>query len=510
MKLFLTCSDDTYITNKIIDNSRKEDSNVGKAGTLDLFKLYDESSLNGADQQIELSRILIKFDLTKLKNQFENKIDINHQSFSAKLKLFDITSGNALPSDFNVTVFPLRNSFTEGYGKDIGTFSDNTVASFLHREYSDGANVAWNAPGANEVGDFSNQDIDCIETATINEVQVNFKNTQNFKIGNENLEIDVTESIKSMLLEDIPDNGFRISFEPSEETDQKTRFVKRFASRHVSNPHLIPRIEISYDDSIKDNHSNFIFDYQGSLYLENIVRSERANIKSGLNGNELSGPNCMKLKLQNGLFEELFDVSSVTQGTNSVVVPGLYKVEVNISAANETYVDQQKRIIDLVSQDGKVDFQSYWQSVDASQVFHTGSLTISKPHISTGTLNTDIIVHSTNLKSEYKLSDFFKVRLFAKKSNKDFFKSGKYRAELKSEILNKCYYRVIDIDTSVVALDFGEADNSTIVSTDKEGMFFNFDFSVLPYGRSYAFEYKVSEGTNSIIIRDDRSRFRVI
>ena len=73
MKIFLTCSDDTYITNKIIASSRKEDSNVGRAGTLDLFKLYDESN---AAEQTELSRILTKFDLSKLKDQYLSLIHI--------------------------------------------------------------------------------------------------------------------------------------------------------------------------------------------------------------------------------------------------------------------------------------------------------------------------------------------------------------------------------------------------------------------------------------------------
>ena len=44
MYLILTASSDTYITNKIIDNDyRAIDANVGRAGTIDIFKLYDES-----------------------------------------------------------------------------------------------------------------------------------------------------------------------------------------------------------------------------------------------------------------------------------------------------------------------------------------------------------------------------------------------------------------------------------------------------------------------------------
>ena len=65
MYRILQALQDTYITNKIVNNSfRATDANVGQAGTLDFFKLYDESKLPGTSSNvIELSRTLIKFDL---------------------------------------------------------------------------------------------------------------------------------------------------------------------------------------------------------------------------------------------------------------------------------------------------------------------------------------------------------------------------------------------------------------------------------------------------------------
>ena len=68
MYLVLTASSDTYITDKIIDNSfRAEDSNVGRAGTIDIFKLYNESTWVSGSTKVtgsvtEISRGLLKFD----------------------------------------------------------------------------------------------------------------------------------------------------------------------------------------------------------------------------------------------------------------------------------------------------------------------------------------------------------------------------------------------------------------------------------------------------------------
>ena len=62
MHRILTASKDTYITNKIINDSfRATDANVGNAGSLDLFKLYNENTLSGEPSPIEISRLLIKF-----------------------------------------------------------------------------------------------------------------------------------------------------------------------------------------------------------------------------------------------------------------------------------------------------------------------------------------------------------------------------------------------------------------------------------------------------------------
>ena len=65
MYMVFTASKDTYITNKIMNNSfRVTDANVGRASTIDLFKLYGESVIAGTENPTELSRALIYFNTT--------------------------------------------------------------------------------------------------------------------------------------------------------------------------------------------------------------------------------------------------------------------------------------------------------------------------------------------------------------------------------------------------------------------------------------------------------------
>ena len=84
MYKILTASADAYITNKVISTSaRAIDANMGNASTIDIFKLYDESTFSGHPKTyiddtetdllheedgesipVELSRGLVKFDLS--------------------------------------------------------------------------------------------------------------------------------------------------------------------------------------------------------------------------------------------------------------------------------------------------------------------------------------------------------------------------------------------------------------------------------------------------------------
>ena len=107
MQRILTASKDTYITNKIVNNSiRATDANVGSAGSLDLFKLYDENTISGETEPIELSRILIKFPIEEI-TTMDNAgiIDVNDDSFKCVLKLHDVYGGQTTPSNFKTINF---------------------------------------------------------------------------------------------------------------------------------------------------------------------------------------------------------------------------------------------------------------------------------------------------------------------------------------------------------------------------------------------------------------------
>lgn len=513
MKIFCTASSDTYITNKIIDGKLvADDANVGRAGTLDLFRLYNETTLRSAGSQNEVSRILLKFDLAEIRELTGSSLDLNDSSFSARLKLFDIRSGHAVPADFNVIVFPLSQSFDEGVGRDIGSFGDLDVANFLTRSYSSGQSNLWYMSGANKAGLLGSADIDIISSGNLLDGAgtVDLFKTQNFELGTEDLNIDITNIVSSTIAGILPDNGLRLSFSGTEETDTKSRFVKRFASRHVSNPYLRPIIEVSFDDSIQDHRGNFFFDTSGSLFLQNYGRNQGSNIVSGSGLSEIVGSNCMQLKLVKGTYTFTTNASQHTRGTGDNRVPGLYSASFAIPSNDSTIYGSNKTLASLIAAEKEVTFDEYWYSNDGTVGFHTGSVTIKSPNRETDNLSEqDLDVYSTNLKQTYYKDDQERVRLFGLDHSSNINRPAKRSIKRTSEIFENVYYRVRDRDSGKMIFDFGESDNSTRVSTDKSGMYFDFRFSLLPHGRTYVFEYLVVSRGNRLIMLDERSSFRV-
>jgi len=511
MKIFCTASSDAYITDKIIDEKlRAEDANVGRAGTLDLFKLYDENKLNGVSGQNEISRLLVKFDLSKARDLMTSKLDINNGNFSAKIKLFDVRSGHATPSDFNVIAHPLSRSFTEGVGRDISKFEDLSVVNFLTSSIVNGRPQAWYVSGANYEGLLGSDDIDIIGSGSLtsdpNDVQYLY-GTQHFITGDEDLEIDVTPAISGTLAGKIEDHGFRISFSGSDETDLKSRFVKRFASRHSSNPLLQPRLEISFPDYVVDDRENFYFDTNSTIFLTNSRKSTLSNFISG--GSEVSGENSLKLKLVKGGFTKIIDVSSHKEGTDKTNKKGVYSASFTVSSEDTTEYIRGDTIAKLVAREKEITFDEYWYSSDGSKGFYTGSLTIKSDDVNSTSVNDNIDVFSVNCKTNYDKKDQERIHVFGINHTEDSEKARKKPIKKKSVVFDKIYYRVLDANSLDIIFDFGEKDESTRLSTDPDGMYFDFHFDILPYGRSYMFEFLVVHKNIRKIVRDKRSRFTV-
>jgi hypothetical protein len=503
MYLILTSSKDAYITDKIIESKfRAVDANTGRAGTIDIFKLYNESIIQGETNPIELSRGLVKFDLSPLSSLTSSILNINN--FKCFLSLKSIDTGHFTPSSFTLDVHPLSQSWDEGIGRDVGSFSDIDVVNFLTASFSNGTLYPWYDQGANQKGLLGSDDIDVITSGNIGNGNEDIFVQQFFKEGNEDLFVDVTKIVSATILGLLPDHGFRISFSEIEEQDQKTRFVKRFYSRHVNNVLRQPTIRVLFDDSIKDDHESFYFNVTGSLFISNTVRGTSQNILSGTSLTEISGEDCMLLKITTGsIFEKIVPVSSYAISTNGDPLAGLYVSSFCIPYADDSLVisgTQNFTLYEIALASGSIKFKTEWCSLDQTITFATGSLTIKKPKISShNAISQNPSVKIVNLKSKYSSSDVVRFRLFGRNLDNRVHPPVKLPVYAKSEYFEEVFYRVKDSLTGEIIIPFDKEFNSTRVSRDSDGMYFDFRMSTLFSGKNYIFEFLiVSDGRDHI------------
>ena len=499
----LSASKDCYITNKIINNRfRATDANTGQAGTLDLFKLYNESSIAGEDKPIESTRLLIKFDLTPVTTMHnQGKINVGDPTFKSYLKLHDIYGGQTTPSNFNVIVFPLAKDFDEGNGFDIVQFKDLGSTNWITASFKNGVLTKWKLPGANKSGSLGESDIDVIVSGTFpgQGAPIALNSEQFFTSGEEDLSVDVTSFVSASSKGLIDNHGFLVAFSGSYENDKNSYFVKRFASRNTANTALRPKLSIEFSDSLIDNHGNFVFDYSGSLYLNNFSRNEASNIKKADN-TDINPTGAMILKIRSGSFSKDFEVSQALRGSNRIT--GLYSASFALSSYDPLVSAALKTNSELT-------FDEIWSSPDETVTYLSSSLKVKKNERSGLRFRERRLLATTlNLSDRYKETDVVRIRLFIENADREVvFTKGPI--DKPSQIFEEVYYSVKDAISGKVLIPFNPSSGATRLSSDSVGMYYDFHMSNLPRGRSYIFEYLVVQAGVNTYINDAASKFVV-
>lgn len=480
MIVVVTASADTYITNKIVDGVRAVSGNVGRAGTIDIFKLYDENfEVTGA---YEISRALIEFDYGRLATLTASILDLSN--FRAVMRLKNVSTGQPVPSDFTLSLFPLSSSFREGLGRDVASFADVDVANFL----SSSGGAGWNQSGSSAGGLLGSNDIDYVTSGSFEDGLGirSFELKQAFAIGNEDLEIDVTEFVSASITGQLPNSGFRLSFTGSQEDDQVTRFVKRFASRHVKDELSRPRIVAYFDDSRTDSRKSMSFDISGSLYITNNVRGSRTNFVSGSSLAEITGNDSLILTLSTGSYAAHFTGS---QDRYAGFVKGVYYAPVIIRSNDDGIVSGSITLADHVSASGSVTFTETWKSLDGTVTFMSDTLEITKaggdPYFYS---DEKLVAHCDGPQGSPRDQVVsLRVRFFdlAKEDT-----SAKFSYTSTPLQISDVRYRFIDVNSQQVIVDFDET--GTKMSLDEKGHFFSFYSDMMPFGRPVTLEFLVT------------------
>lgn len=488
---------DTYICDKVVKGERVHNANTGLASSLNLFKLYGITS-SGSSPNVELSRILMKFDLDPIRTLISsNKIDTNNGSFSCTLKLFDVNGGQTTPSNFTLNVNPLSRSFDEGLGRDIVLYGDNDVCNFLTASRSEGN---WVLSGANSPG-HNSEVVDYLTSMTLNGVSASLESSQLFLEGTENLSVDVTRIVSATLANQIPDEGFRIAFDSTLETDTRTYFVKRFASRHAYDDDYHPQLIFRFDDSLQDDTAQLYVGSNGSMFLYNFEQGIATNLLSG--SSRITGSNSFILRMETpisgGTLTYSFIGSQHTTGMNPVT--GIYSASIIIP---ESTVLQNK-----LNVSGSATFTPIWGSLDGTVGYFTGSsVRVYKPTRGSRA-NATYNVNVQNVKASYKNDEksILTVNIF------DPFSSNllvsKVPIEHVGQILRDVHYSARCVETNKILIPFDTTYNSTRISSDSSGMFFELDFSNFLTNKTYVIDIMINTNGQERIFKNASAVFRI-
>lgn len=502
MLKILKADKDTYITDRLVKGVRVTTSNVGAAGSLDLFKLFGLTT-SASLPNTELSRLLVHFDLEPLRTLISiGRIDVTHQSFNCTLKLFDVYGGQATPDHFMVSAYPLSRSFNEGLGRDVVYYADVDNCNFLT---SSDAQGTWFLSGCGFGGGLPGS-VDYV-TASVNvNAGISLKSSQFFTTGEEDLELNVTLAVSATLAGLLPDEGFRISLDQALESDQYTYFVKRFASRTAFNEDKHPRMIVKYDDSIQDDSQNLVLDSSGSLFLYNYAQNRLSNLTSGSAGTQVTGSNSLILKLSTevsgGTYEVVFTGSQHQNGIIPVV--GTYSASIFLPSSNQVLSAK-------LAQSGSVKLVPIWGSLDGMVPYTTGSaIYVRRPSRGGASLAPQkLVITVHNVEQVYGTTQEATLRINIFDHTSPLITIVKVPVELPGLVIRDVHWQVRDVVTQVVEIPFDTVHNSTRASSDTSGMYFRLDISNLTPGRTYVIDVMVVVGNDRQLHKASSPIFRV-
>lgn len=483
MIIHLPAEKDTFITNKTIRNSfSASDANTGYAGTIELFKLYGESTYP-TTESIELSRALVKFDFDKIREltgSYANLISAG----KFFLRMYDVKTTSTVPSNFNVIVFPMKKTWTEGVGLDVVEFEDLGSANWI----SSSDNATW----------------DCVGASGTSDIYETSGTYQLFPDGTEDMYLDISTICSQTLAGIISDYGFLVSLSGSEETDSETRYKKIFFSRHSAFEETRPRIDFLYDDSIRDHRKNVVFDSTRSIYLYNMMDGAFYNLFSGTT--ELTSANQISVKIwqtaTNAIHGHYSDSRYATWIRTGIYSMSFYLDSFSNALSHSAFFDKSASFLD------------YWKfdTSDAKHCFFTGSFDVA-PNKRINYLSPikNYKISMENLASEYKSGDEIFIRVFVQDCSPAYRRSRSYVAREDETILtfDNMHWRVRNLNTGEIIIPIDRTYNSTRLSYDGAGMYFKFFTDCLSVGDMYKFEFSIIENGHESYF-DSGFSFRVV
>lgn len=279
----------------------------------------------GKSSTTDYTRHLIYFDILDIQDRYTNGELGNLSNVTHTLKMcnsstFDINlqaqkllDGKQRTSSFDLILFRINKSWDEGCGYDyqrLFTIEDDNNITFVESA-SNWLNATtldtWGEPG--------------VYSGSPSAITIT---TQHFDKGNENIEMDITDEVNSLITGGTTNYGYGVAFERDLELLIKTpaQYVG-FFTRHTQT-YYEPFVETIHDNTILDDRKNFYRGKLNKLYLYSNIGGEPTNLDNNPS---------VKIYDENAV---LF--SSITTAQTVQVTTGIYYAEIFVPITQEDCV----------------------------------------------------------------------------------------------------------------------------------------------------------------------------
>lgn len=446
---------DTFVSNVLLRSTPQTGSNYGHAESLELYKIAGISGTTGINSGSQYSRLLLQFNTGAL----DTFVGIGYVPTRAKffyMRLTHETTSEALPSSFDVEVFPVSGAWDEGRGMDTSDHTDKGVANWWKRTSTE----YWTSRG----GDF----------------QASPRLTTHFDLGNENLDVDVTAVFQSWASGTFPNDGLLVRMTSSVEVDSNytNHYLKSFYSRHSQWPDRRPYVEVRWNDFMGDDRGRMHWNRTGSVYLHNVVDGQYQNLSIG----------------SNALIVKLADASGTLMSLTA-------------SATGLTGIYSASFALPTGSYSGSL-FYDRWGSGSFS--FMTGTISFSTDSPVTATPSREYIGRVVNLRDFYEPDETVRFDTYFRRKGYKPTVVLTSSANLRPDIMERAFYAIENDSTRERVVPFGTGSlQHTRLSYDYQGNYFVFPMSNLHSGEVYRVIFMVEkDGQKQVLDNDIKFRVR--
>lgn len=487
---------DNTITNAYKNNliTRGTGSNMGAADILEAFVIHGQTSASINATNAEQSRVLISFPVDKIMSDITAGV-VPSSSVTYTLKMFNAPHAGTTPLSYSLDVAIAKTEWTEGRGLDMDNYTDIGASNWGQRK----VNTNWTTAG----GDYYRYD----------EI-VGSPNSASFffSSGVEDLEVDVGFAMDRWRGGAVSNYGFLIkNSDEAISGSLGTFYTKKFFGRTSEYFLKRPYIQAEWNSSRQDDRGNFTVssslltsaDNINTLFLYNVVKGELKNIP-------YLAKNYLRVAVYSTLSGAAIPGKIVDSNNNTVtyVTGGLLhengKDITGIYTASFACTGTQNILYDVwFTGSGGPEFNSNLIQ------YATGSFEPKVPQASQLIYEDRKVSAITNLETTYTQGQQPRLRLFVRPYD---WSPNIYNiavSTVKPEIIENAYYRVFRTIDKNDVIPFGTGStNSTLMSYDVSGNYFELDTSYLDKGYSYGVQvaYKIN---GQYVVQPEIFKFRI-